>query len=197
MTVLTKQNLPNKTDFYDIIYFLDGGSLLLCHPSDNLRKLVPESIFSVVHAPTLHTTNKPSSDFMDLDDTGNDHPFRRNENTTAGGDASVTDPHRKSNDKNKPNTEQNICLLSRPTMVFILESHNLEKLRYSMRRSLRVATCRIYSLQALNWLMRSVTQTSCLHDLMWWFVTSLKTVVMEDMTEKVDEGVSVVFRYCV
>lgn len=55
-----------------------------------------------------------------------------------------------------------------------MESHNLEKLRYSLKRNLRVSTCRIYSLQSLNWLMRSVTQTSCLHDLMWWFVTSLK-----------------------
>lgn len=86
------------------------------------------------------------------------------------------------------NVDQKICLLSRPTMVFILEQHNLEKLRYSLKRSLRVATARIYSLQALNWLMRSVTQTSCLHDLMWWFVTSLKPPALDDVSKN-DETV--------
>lgn len=88
----------------------------------------------------------------------------------------------------KSNIDQNICLLSRPTMVFIMEQHNLEKLRYSLKRSLRVATARIYSLQALNWLMRSVTQTSCLHDLMWWFVSSLKPPVLDDVSKN-DETV--------
>lgn len=33
--------------------------------------------------------------------------------------------------------------------------------------------CRVYAMQALNWLIRSVTQPVCLHDLLWWFVTSL------------------------
>lgn len=76
----------------------------------------------------------------------------------------------------QPPCDQNINLLLRPSMAFILENHNLEKLLSSLKRSLRIATCRIYSLQALNWLMRSVTQTACLHDLMWWFVTSLKPI---------------------
>ena len=31
-------------------------------------------------------------------------------------------------------------------------------------------------MQALNWLLRSVTQPVCLHDLLWWFVTSLTPV---------------------
>lgn len=33
--------------------------------------------------------------------------------------------------------------------------------------------CRVYAMQALNWLLRCVTQPVCLHDLLWWFVTSL------------------------
>lgn len=33
--------------------------------------------------------------------------------------------------------------------------------------------CRVYAMQALNWLLRYVTQPVCLHDLLWWFVTSL------------------------
>lgn len=27
--------------------------------------------------------------------------------------------------------------------------------------------------QALNWLLRSVTQPTCVHDVMWWFCDSL------------------------
>lgn len=32
---------------------------------------------------------------------------------------------------------------------------------------------RLYAFQALNWLLRNVTQPSCLHDLLWWFVAAL------------------------
>jgi len=39
--------------------------------------------------------------------------------------------------------------------------------------------CRVYAMQALNWLLRSVTQPICLHDLLWWFVTSLTPVDVE------------------
>lgn len=77
-------------------------------------------------------------------------------------------------------------LLSRPTLMFCLQSHNLEKLRYAMKRNLRIATCRIFALQALNWFIRSVTQTTCLHDLMWWFVSSLYPTT-DDEIIKFDE----------
>lgn len=74
-------------------------------------------------------------------------------------------------------------LLSRPTLLFCLQTHNLEKLRYAMKRNLRIATCRIYALQALNWFIRSVTQTTCLHDLMWWFVSSLNPACEDEMNK--------------
>lgn len=74
-------------------------------------------------------------------------------------------------------------LLSRPTLLFCLQTHNLEKLRYAMKRNLRIATCRIYALQALNWFIRSVTQTTCLHDLMWWFVSSLNPATEDEMSK--------------
>lgn len=31
----------------------------------------------------------------------------------------------------------------------------------------------MYAFQALNWLLRNVTQPGCLHDLLWWFVAAL------------------------
>lgn len=171
----------------------DDGSLLLCHPSDNLRKLVPDSVFNISkiqksgnvdneQPPKLEIPAPTNKSNTTDENSRNDFLFRRNENTFhQRSSAKDTITHQQKpivggGTKLAPTTaEQNACLLSRPTMIFIMEPHNLEKLRYSLKRSLRVATCRIYSLQALNWLMRSVTQTSCLHDLMWWFVTSLKS----------------------
>lgn len=77
-------------------------------------------------------------------------------------------------------------LLSRPTLMFCLQSHSLDKLRNAMKRNLRIATCRIFALQALNWFIRSVTQTTCLHDLMWWFVSALYPM-SDDENLKYDE----------
>lgn len=63
--------------------------------------------------------------------------------------------------------------LSRPTVNFIFEKHDLDKLRYLLRKNLRKSICSVYGLQALNWLLRTVTQPMCVHDIMWWFVSSL------------------------
>lgn len=180
----------------------DDGSLLLCHPSDNLRKLVPDSVFSNAKAEKSsqpadgeQTTVKLDVPSANKKSTANDENnrsdflFRRKENTfqRPAAKESTSSP---SVAAKLPIVEQNTCLLSRPTMIFIMEPHNLEKLRYSLKRSLRVATCRIYSLQALNWLMRSVTQTSCLHDLMWWFVASLKSpqISSVSLSSSIEDG---------
>ena len=54
-------------------------------------------------------------------------------------------------------------------------------------------------MQALNWLLRSVTQPACLHDLLWWFVTALTPLPPDpdgegeednNKTERKDEHVS-------
>jgi RCR-type E3 ubiquitin transferase len=75
-----------------------------------------------------------------------------------------------------PNSEENAknySFLSRPTINFIFEKHDLDKLRYLLRKNLRKAICSVYGLQALNWLLRTVTQTMCVHDLLWWFISAL------------------------
>lgn len=66
-----------------------------------------------------------------------------------------------------------IKTLSRPVMAFIIQRHDLEGLQLAMRQALRKATCRVYALQALNWLLRMVTQSVCIHDLLWFFVAAL------------------------
>jgi len=68
-------------------------------------------------------------------------------------------------------------------MLFVLQQHNLQHLQLAMKQALRRAACRVYAMQALNWLLRSVTQPICLHDLLWWFVSSLTPVIPSDNTD--------------
>ncbi|KRT81356.1 hypothetical protein AMK59_5684, partial [Oryctes borbonicus] len=75
-------------------------------------------------------------------------------------------------------------LMQRPTMRFLLQQHDLESLQLAMKQALRKAMCRVYAMQSLNWLLRSVTQPVCLHDLLWWFVTSLSPVDIELESEE-------------
>lgn len=65
------------------------------------------------------------------------------------------------------------CVIGRPVMSFIFQHHDLETLAYAMRHSTRKAAARVYGIQALNWLLRSVTQPTCLHDLLWCFVSAM------------------------
>lgn len=64
-------------------------------------------------------------------------------------------------------------------------THTLSEKNYSDR-----VKCRLLIVltsddrpQALNWLLRSVTQPTSLHDLLWWFVAALTPVHMEQMPE--------------
>lgn len=68
---------------------------------------------------------------------------------------------------------ENLAFLQRPVMLFVMQNHDLESLQLAMKQAVRKAMCRVYAMQALNWLLRYVTQPVCLHDLLWWFVTSL------------------------
>ena len=81
-----------------------------------------------------------------------------------------------------------IELLMRPVMLFVLQQHNLQHLQYAMKQALRRAACRVYAMQAFNWLLRSVTQPIGLHDLMWWFVSSLTPIVPDSMDVNDDDN---------
>nr|CAH7734771.1 unnamed protein product [Callosobruchus chinensis] len=85
-----------------------------------------------------------------------------------------------------PNMDHNegLALLNRPVMQFIMQQHDLDALQLAMKQALRKAMCRVYAMQALNWLLRSVTQPVCLHDLLWWFVTSLTPIEVEAECEE-------------
>ena len=72
-------------------------------------------------------------------------------------------------------------IASSPLMTFMTQLHELELLRRVMVQAVRRATCRTYALHALNWLIRRVSQTSCLHDLLGHFVAVL-TLSASDLT---------------
>ncbi|EFA00365.2 E3 ubiquitin-protein ligase MYCBP2-like Protein [Tribolium castaneum] len=113
----------------------EGGSSLLCNPSNALQKLVPKiDTSAIVKTETCDHT-------------------------------------------------EGLVLLQRPVMQFLLQQHDLESLQLAMKQALRKAMCRVYAMQALNWLLKSVTQPICLHDLLWWFVTSLTPAEVETETD--------------
>lgn len=185
------------------------GSLSLCQPSENLRKLVPEEIFNFSAAlqsysklaSTLLPSNNPSENLdvkneNDVDEQislegDNQEEFviisKIDDSRNATVDISLTTANEIAK-RNASNLIDIPNLLSRPTLMFCLQTHNLEKLRYAMKRNHRIATCRIFALQALNWFIRSVTQTTCLHDLMWWFVSSLYPTLDEESIKYDEQG---------
>ena len=54
-----------------------------------------------------------------------------------------------------------------------MQRHDLDSLQMAMRHALRKAVCRVFAMQAFNWLLRSVTQACSIHDLLWFFVSCL------------------------
>ncbi|XP_064481849.1 E3 ubiquitin-protein ligase MYCBP2-like [Ornithodoros turicata] len=63
-------------------------------------------------------------------------------------------------------------VMQRPVMVFVLQRHDLDSLQLAIQQALRKASCRVYAMQAFNWLLRNVTQLTSLHDLLWCFVAA-------------------------
>lgn len=157
------------------------GSSSLCQPSENLRKLVPEEVFnfnaavqsySKMASVMMATPSKGSAISENLDaknENAVDKPF-----LAIGGDAHDhefvmaarhVEPRAKQRcavesivgnvDMTKPAPNAALIempnLLVRPTIAFCFQSHNLERLRYAMKRNLRIATLRLWALQAMNW----------------------------------------------
>lgn len=159
----------------------NDGSSSLCQPSENLRKLVPEEVFnfnaavqsyskmaSVMMATpakvsatneNLDAKNENDGDeqFLTIEGDPLDHEFvmvARNSKPKVKQRCaieSVVD----NVDMLKPAPNAALIempnLVARPTIAFCFQSHNLERLRYAMKRNLRIATLRLWALQAMNW----------------------------------------------
>ncbi|XP_063374022.1 E3 ubiquitin-protein ligase MYCBP2 [Cydia amplana] len=65
------------------------------------------------------------------------------------------------------------ALMRSPVLAFVLANRNLHSYRQKMDAAVRINTVRQYAFEALNWLLRSSTQPTCVHDVMWWFCTAL------------------------
>lgn len=83
----------------------------------------------------------------------------------------------------KQGSFQNCFPANRPVLAFVLQQHDLPMLTASIKNALRKVSCRTYALQGLTWLIRNVTQTIGLHDLMWAFVASLSVRQNEEKPE--------------
>ena len=86
-------------------------------------------------------------------------------------------------------------LLDSPIVSFLMRWNDLEALQAVMQMSLRKAVCRAYAMQAFNWLLRSVSQPVCIHDLLWCLISSFqepKPVYEKAKKEEEKEGENVV-----
>ncbi|XP_050560251.1 E3 ubiquitin-protein ligase MYCBP2 isoform X7 [Spodoptera frugiperda] len=64
-------------------------------------------------------------------------------------------------------------LMNSPVMAFIVSKRDLHAHRQKMDAAVRINTVRQYAFEAMNWLLRSATQPTCVHDVMWWFCNAL------------------------
>ena len=81
-------------------------------------------------------------------------------------------------------------ILQRPVMSFVLQWNDLESLQIAMTMALRKAACRTFAVQALTWLLRSVSQPACLHDLLWWFVAALEAQLFDPVVSPTSAALS-------
>lgn len=145
-----------------------GISTLLRFPSNNLKRLVPDYItesssklMSDSESCNIHKNDsKKNNDSRNNEDL-NFFEFMETYNNSAKDLSNITNninineqtiqkSHKIDINDFKPDVEANaISLLSRPSMTFILERHDLKKLKYLMIRNLRTTICNVYSMEVI------------------------------------------------
>ncbi|XP_006639089.2 E3 ubiquitin-protein ligase MYCBP2 isoform X17 [Lepisosteus oculatus] len=75
-----------------------------------------------------------------------------------------------------------------PVLAFVIQHHDLEGLEVAMRHALRKSACRVFAMEAFNWLLCNVIQTTSLHDILWHFVASLTPSPSEPEEEEEEEN---------
>ncbi|KAG9492135.1 hypothetical protein GDO78_000574 [Eleutherodactylus coqui] len=75
-----------------------------------------------------------------------------------------------------------------PVLAFVIQHHDLEGLEIAMKQALRKSACRVFAMEAFNWLLCNVIQTTSLHDILWHFVASLTPAPMEPEEEDDEEN---------
>ncbi|XP_050828378.1 E3 ubiquitin-protein ligase MYCBP2 isoform X15 [Serinus canaria] len=77
-----------------------------------------------------------------------------------------------------------------PVLAFVIQHHDLEGLEIAMKQALRKSACRVFAMEAFNWLLCNVIQTTSLHDILWHFVASLTPAPVEPEEEEDEENKS-------
>ncbi|XP_035248710.1 E3 ubiquitin-protein ligase MYCBP2 isoform X4 [Anguilla anguilla] len=75
-----------------------------------------------------------------------------------------------------------------PVLAFVIQHHDLEGLEVAMKHALRQSACRVFAMEAFNWLLCNVIQTTSLHDILWHFVASLTPSPFEPEEEEDEEN---------
>ncbi|XP_076728752.2 E3 ubiquitin-protein ligase MYCBP2 isoform X5 [Callospermophilus lateralis] len=75
-----------------------------------------------------------------------------------------------------------------PVLAFVIQHHDLEGLEIAMKQALRKSACRVFAMEAFNWLLCNVIQTTSLHDILWHFVASLTPAPIEPEEEEDEEN---------
>ncbi|KAM6446158.1 E3 ubiquitin-protein ligase MYCBP2 isoform 3-T4 [Liasis olivaceus] len=75
-----------------------------------------------------------------------------------------------------------------PVLAFVIQHHDLEGLEIAMKQALRKSACRVFAMEAFNWLLCNVIQTTSLHDILWHFVASLTPAPVEAEEEEDEEN---------
>ncbi|XP_075774972.1 E3 ubiquitin-protein ligase MYCBP2 isoform X15 [Pelodiscus sinensis] len=75
-----------------------------------------------------------------------------------------------------------------PVLAFVIQHHDLEGLEIAMKQALRKSACRVFAMEAFNWLLCNVVQTTSLHDILWHFVASLTPAPMEPEEDEDEEN---------
>ncbi|XP_077339216.1 E3 ubiquitin-protein ligase MYCBP2 isoform X14 [Lithobates pipiens] len=75
-----------------------------------------------------------------------------------------------------------------PVLAFVIQHHDLEGLEIAMKQALRKSACRVFAMEAFNWLLCNVIQTTSLHDILWHFVASLTPAPLEPEEEEDEEN---------
>ncbi|XP_032812561.2 E3 ubiquitin-protein ligase MYCBP2 isoform X3 [Petromyzon marinus] len=75
-----------------------------------------------------------------------------------------------------------------PVLTFVVQRHSLDALEAAMKHALRKSACRTFAMEAFNWLLCNVIQTTSLHDILWHFVSSLTPAQSEPEEEEEDDN---------
>ncbi|KAG2456598.1 MYCB2 ligase, partial [Polypterus senegalus] len=75
-----------------------------------------------------------------------------------------------------------------PVLAFVIQHHDLEGLEVAMKHALKKSACRVFAMEAFNWLLCNVIQTTSLHDILWHFVASLTPSPSEPEEEDEEEN---------